>query len=657
MKKISAFIFLVLLLGLVPSWSANTPKAGSSCSKKGATQIYQNKKFTCVSSGKKLIWDKGVVVKKTETSTSSSNTSNDINNQICLVENQILRNNVGEFWCIKDKANTLRWAQNHPSNSSSGQNTSNNNQGSNNSQQGTSNPNDAKLGKECDATQFKQEIASSYGTLFCKWDGAYTFRWNVKYVAPILSTSKSNNYKTTPIPNAECSQSGDTFDIAGGYLECRYVSGGKLIWMKINTVKNGFTNQSSPSGIDVCKLQSADVDISKLPANTRGGARDLGQVPGFPVTPRNGFVNPGVNKALIVGIDFPELRGSDAELKSINTYDKKILNEWFSYFSNGNARYEVTSIDYWLHAPKSAKNYSTRGTFDSTAENGNSGNDAVTQQIIDIITKEIDLSQFTTIFTIHPKGEITLDTDWIVRNRPFKTKEGIKNFNFFGWDRDNEIMGTEHWAYYIHEVLHDGPIVGHAPGNGWPFGIMTQQSGISYSPFSWELFQLGWLKDNQVYCVDSGSLTKSSVSLTPLEREDSQTKSVIIKLSKTKAIVVESHGIDKWSSFNTDGRSFPPGFYGVMAYLVDFQNAVAPPVQTDGRAIQDDSGNDEKYPRWAYFKKIDGGESFKGQFSFQSGSEKYNSYIATLGDTFTIEGIKIKLIGAGDYETIEITKA
>ena len=145
MKKISAFIFLVLLLGLVPSWSANTPKAGSSCSKKGATQIYQNKKFTCVSSGKKLIWDKGVVVKKTETSTSTNNTSNDINNQICLVENQILRNSVGEFWCIKDKANTLRWAQNHPSNSSSGQNTSNNNQSSNNSQQGAANPNDAKF--------------------------------------------------------------------------------------------------------------------------------------------------------------------------------------------------------------------------------------------------------------------------------------------------------------------------------------------------------------------------------------------------------------------------------------------------------------------------------------------------------------------------------
>ena len=277
--------------------------------------------------------------------------------------------------------------------------------------------------------------------------------------------------------------------------------------------------------------------------------------------------------------------------------------------------------------------------------------------MIDIITKEIDLTPFTTVFLIFPNGELTLDSDWIVRNRPFKTKEGIRNLNFFGWGRDNELMKTEHWAYYIHEVLHDAPLIGHAPGNGWPFGIMTQQSGISYSLSAWELFKIGWLPENQIFCIDSSSLSKSTISLTPLEREDNQTKTAIIKINKTKAVVIESHGIDKWSSFKSGGRSFPAGFYGVMAYLVDLQNSVAPPVQSDGRAIQDDTGNDPKYPRWAYFKKIDGNESFKSYFSFTSGSEKYNSYIATLGDTFTIEGIKIKLIGAGDYETIEITKA
>ena len=39
-------------------------KAGAACTKAGSTSTVSNKKFTCVKAGKKLVWDKGVVVKK-----------------------------------------------------------------------------------------------------------------------------------------------------------------------------------------------------------------------------------------------------------------------------------------------------------------------------------------------------------------------------------------------------------------------------------------------------------------------------------------------------------------------------------------------------------------------------------------------------------------
>jgi hypothetical protein len=32
-------------------------------------------------------------------------------------------------------------------------------------------------------------------------------------------------------------------------------------------------------------------------------------------------------------------------------------------------------------------------------------------------------------------------------------------------------------------------------------------------------------------------------------------------------------------------------------------------------------------------------------------------YVAVLGDSFVIEGVRIKFVGTGDYETIEISKA
>ena len=42
--------------------AATNPKAGATCTKVGKTAIYKGKKFTCVKSGKKLIWNKGVAV-------------------------------------------------------------------------------------------------------------------------------------------------------------------------------------------------------------------------------------------------------------------------------------------------------------------------------------------------------------------------------------------------------------------------------------------------------------------------------------------------------------------------------------------------------------------------------------------------------------------
>ncbi len=47
-----------------------TPKAGASCSKLGLTSTSNGKKYTCIKSGKKLVWNKGVsVVKATPTPT------------------------------------------------------------------------------------------------------------------------------------------------------------------------------------------------------------------------------------------------------------------------------------------------------------------------------------------------------------------------------------------------------------------------------------------------------------------------------------------------------------------------------------------------------------------------------------------------------------
>ncbi|MEN9304977.1 MAG: hypothetical protein RLY76_245 [Actinomycetota bacterium] len=63
-RKGHLFIAIVLLLTLAAPVHAATPKAGAKCTKVGATTTAAGKKFTCVKSGSKLVWNKGVAIKK-----------------------------------------------------------------------------------------------------------------------------------------------------------------------------------------------------------------------------------------------------------------------------------------------------------------------------------------------------------------------------------------------------------------------------------------------------------------------------------------------------------------------------------------------------------------------------------------------------------------
>ena len=53
----------VILLSMAAPVNAAAPKAGASCSKLGQTSSSSGIKYTCVKSGKKLVWNKGVSVK------------------------------------------------------------------------------------------------------------------------------------------------------------------------------------------------------------------------------------------------------------------------------------------------------------------------------------------------------------------------------------------------------------------------------------------------------------------------------------------------------------------------------------------------------------------------------------------------------------------
>jgi hypothetical protein len=578
-KRLIAILSILSLLVFLPLIPANAAtKAGAKCTKVGIKSVIGNKTFTCIKSGSSLVWNQGVTSNKSIPTTRTAP-----NSQIPV--------------------------------------------------EGTS------------CSKIGAKVSARDGFMKCVWSGGPTvdFLKNVQwryYTISKVSTSKSNNYKTTPIQNTTCSSSGDTFDIPGGILECRWISGGKLQWIKINKIKSTFTNAKSPVSIDVCKLKNS------ASAVVAGGSG----IVGFPLVNSNQHqMNlKGTNEVLIVPIDFPDFPGGSEVINQLE-YDKKWMTNWYEYFSNGQSKFNITTIDKWLRMPKERSAYpSDAKTIDAFAADHGRRMANQAQPFIDEITKLVDLRKFSTVYFFYPDGELTF-VDFIIRNQVFKIKEGSINLNLFSWGRNLEGMETLKWSYYIHETMHDFNITMHAPGNGWPLSIGTNQSGISLALNPWEQFLFDWLPADQIYCDDVATLKKATVSLSPVEREDRQTKMAVIRLSPTKAIVVESHGIDKWSNFKFGDRAFPPGFYSVMAYVVDLDKNARPPINSDGTSL----GNDEW--AWAVWQKVKGVRS--NQFNVNVGDRKnLGDYVAVLGDSFVIEGVRIKVVGTGDYETIEITR-
>jgi hypothetical protein len=607
-KRLLLLISIGLVLAMISPIASAAPKAGAKCTKAGATATTGEKKYTCVKSGKILVWNKGVSVKAAA--------KPDLNPVFKPVE-------------PTPTPTPTPTATPTP----------------------TPTP-EVQLPAEwsiCPVIGAK--VTNSTGTMRCSWGGhannteeaKQRMTWR-KFIVTKTSTSQSNNYTSTPVENAACSNSGDTFDVSGGKLECRWVAGKKRQWIKINTVKNTFTNAKSPVSIDVCKLQTSDSKADRTGRNSGGG------IVSFPLvnSDRHRMQVNGTNEVLIVPLDFPDFQGGP-ELKAQLDYDKKMLTDWYDYYSGGKSKFNVTTINSWLRMPKDRSAYPTDAkstnalAADSTFRQGNQA-----QAFIDEITKVVDLRKFSTVFVFYPDGNYAM-SDLIVRMHTFKTKEGDFPMNFFSWGRNLEGMESPKWSYYIHENLHDFNIIGHAPGNGWPLGNMTNQAGLSQAINPWEQFLLGWLPPEQIYCDDFATMKPVTLSLSPLEREDKQTKMAVIKLSKTKAVVVESHGIDKWSDFKAGGREFPAGFYSVMAYVLDLDKAVAAPSNNDGSSQPNDDW------AWAVWQKVSGGPSHEFNFQYFNW-DKLVDYVAVLGDSFVIEGVRIKFVGTGDYETIEISK-
>ena len=598
--KVIAVFAIILSISLPSALFGANPKAGTKCIKAGLTLNYQGKKFTCIKSGKNLIWNKGISI-STTTHTSKSDpspTSSPSPTKPMTLE----------------EANKLRISL------------------------------DPLSDKPC--SKENEKIPNIQGELIClNWNGG-PLKWIQNWLpptSPAPSPSKSSANNEAPISGGQCEALGSRVSITGIELECRYVSGAKLNWIRINDANAKFLNAVSPNGIKSCQLEAPVVGNGYV---------------GFPVSlTRNDMPARGVNHVLIAPIDFSDFVG-ETDLNSVLNYQSNGLKEWVDYFSDGKLKFDIKTINHWIRAPEKAAFYS-RTQDDFRGVDGNKKLAAIAQEYIDLVTKEIDLTGIATVYILYPEEMNVNETDLVPRVTQFNTKEGKRVLSVFARSQYDWGEKTPQWVMWIHESAHDWGLLGHTPGNGWRFNIMTNQSGASAALSAWERFLLEWMPNSQVYCDSKTNLTSVKLSLSALEKNDTKTKMAAIVLDSHRILIIESHGIGKWSEVFTKNK-YPTGFYGVMAYVVDTSyTGQTIYVGKVGETLPDDFGNDPRFPRYAYFEPIEGidvrSRHTYGLSNFPDGTSS-DAYTALVGDSFLIDGIRVKVLSTGDFETIEVSK-
>ena len=357
----------------------------------------------------------------------------------------------------------------------------------------------------------------------------------------------------------------------------------------VTSAKNLISSRISDS-LDQCRILEASQNKIIY------GDKNYTQA-GFPVsrlTP-----NSGVVKWALIPIDFSDLRGEKKFRQRVNK-QMRILSDWYSTVSGGRLKVEWVVLDKWVTLPGKAKDYSVPRSV-------NLGDSANGKKLFrNAMTAADPMFDFTNIQTVNfilPKGQkIVLESSqgfpWDTEVREFSSDEGpISSFSIPGafFDEPNRT----YWSYWAHEFGHAIalPHIGLSRGTIPPFNpwdLMGGQDGPSRELSGWLRLLAGWLSDSQVYCKDASAIQNQKLKLAPLSGKGKGYKLAIIRLTQTKAIMIESRRETKFSCKTQPGRN------GVLVYLYDAklghgQNFLVP-ITEPGRTRQNTNCNTEPHP-------------------------------------------------------------
>ena len=286
---------------------------------------------------------------------------------------------------------------------------------------------------------------------------------------------------------------------------------------------------------------------------------------GFPKV-RTRIKSYGNVKALIVPLDFTDIVGKDNPVTFFTPIAQGV-NTYFNTISYGRVAFDFTILPKYVHMDFPISKFKMGNTI-------NTGDvDGYLNAVIHLTNPLINYADYEAVYFLVPKEMPMALMGWgPAITSPKKVDGGyIINGALGGADmylnEQNGVKGAT-WKWMAHET-------GHA--YGWydedykhesqtlgSWGVMSNNwSNEVIEQNAWDRYLQGWLEESQVGCTSKTSLaTAKEFTINALSLNNGEQKSVMIPLSGSKILVAESRRASTLDNFRETKE-------GLLVYTVD----------------------------------------------------------------------------------------
>ncbi len=478
-STLTAGVLLIsLALPLAPSFAATQ---GASCVKAGATQTTGGKKFTCVKSGKKLVWSKGVTVVKPIPTPTTSPTPMPTP----------MPTTTPKPTPTPTATPTLAFDPTKP-----------------------------KQGDSC--------VRNS--------DDVIGYKPNLELVL-LMCNQFDDKYFPRPDGNLVDQTTGKIVLGPLGSLKAtlEYRTQSNTTQKPISLI----TNPSELAAVSQCKIADAG-PFGDIPNNPQ---RHF--VSGFPLYPERALLSKSPT-IQVIAIDFTDLQGSNSpadDLKETTAF----VSDFYQKQSTNSIQLKWSIPKSYFRMPKTIADYDLSGDLFKGGFNPEKAFSYVREAISQVDTS-IDFTDASIIAVVVPPQVTRKQIGTFVAHagepsQEFRTNEknifnvlimggptGDKNFELLNWTHETGHM------FGLTDVRDTSDPTNQDSSDLGVFDLMN--SMVAPELLAWHRFLLGLLNDDQVRCVAGSSITTHL--LVPVEKITTDTKMVVVPVSKYKAIIVES---------------------------------------------------------------------------------------------------------------------